>query len=237
MAAPLSNVQFGTVGGIREAGRRWGYTPIEIIAGRDRLEYYQEGQNTYTLALDVYQSGGIKRFAGGVGVDAFTAISLAEEELVVGPHKVAADPRGIPEFGLMLVINDYLMITHKTVKTSLTMRGALPDIWKSNKRGSVVGPYTWECAYGDYEFTTPESFLGEVGTTERITDIDESTAELSATVPSTDDAAQTHMIDLEAGLTPYVETIYQLSLTTSMSPDGNPEKSYTITNFMVAREV
>ncbi len=236
MPAPLSNVRFGTVGGIREASRRWGYTPIEVIAGKDRLEYYQEGQNTYTLALDIYESSGIKRFTGGVDVDAFTAISLAEEEVIVGPHKAAADPREVPAYGTMLVISDYQMITHKTVKTSLTLRGELPDEWKSNKRGSVVGPYTWECAYGDFSLDTPESFVGEVGTTERITDLDESTAELSATVPSSDDNAQAHLIDVESELSPYLEDMYQLSLTSSLSPDGNPEKSYTITNFMTARE-
>lgn len=236
MADPLSNVLFGTTGGIREASRRWGYTPIEIIAGRDLLEYYQEGQNTYTLSLDIYQSSGIVRFAAGVGIDAFTAVSLASEEVIVGPHKVACDPRGVPEFGLMLVQNDYIMIPRKTVRTSLTLRGALPDIWASNKRGSVVGPYTWDCEYGDFYLETPESFLGEVGTTERITDIDESTAEMSANVPSEDTEAQTHLIILESGLDDYIEDIYQLSETASLSPDGNPEKSYTITNFMTERE-
>ncbi len=236
MPAPLSNVKFGTVGGIREAARRWGYSPIEVIAGKDRLEYYQEGQNTYTLALDIYESSGIKRFTGGVSVDSFTAISLTEEETIVGPHKIAAEPREVPEFGKMLVINDYLMITHKTVRTSLTLRGELPDEWKSNKRGSVVGPYTWDCAYGDYSFETPESFIGEVGTTERITDLDESTVEMSATVPSADNNAQTHLIDISSELNAYLEDMYQLALTTSMSPDASPEMSYTVTNFLMARE-
>lgn len=236
MPTPLSNVRFGTTGGIKEAGRQWGYTPLEVIAGRERLEYYQEGQNTYSLSLDIYQSSGITRFPGGVPVDSFTAISISEEELITGPHQVAADPRGVPAFGAMLIVNDYLMITHKTVKTSLTMRGELPDDWKSNKRGTVVGPYEWDCEYGDFSLYTPESFLGQVGTTERVTDIDESTVEMSATVASEDTTAQTHLVVLETGLEGYVENLYSLSMNASLSPDGAPEKSYTITNYMTERE-
>lgn len=238
MPTALSNVAFGTTGGIREAARRWGYTPIEVIAGRERLEYYQEGQNTYTLALDIYQSSGIKRFtgAGSLNVDAFTAVTLAEEEVIVGPHKIAADPRAVPEFGLMLVINDYLLITHKTMRTSVTLRGALPTEWQSRERGQVVGPYTWECAYGDFTLETPESFLGEVGTTERITDLDESTAEMAITVESNDDDAQTHLVSYGAELNDYIEDMYSLSLNASLSPDASPEQSYTVTNYLIARE-
>lgn len=233
---PIANAKFGTIGGVREAQRRYGYTPIEIVAGQDYLEYYSEGQNSFSITLDLYQYSGIVRDAGGVGIDSFTAISVAEEEVVTGPHKRAADPRSIPAFGEMLVISDYIMITRKTVKTSLTFRGELPDIWQKNKRGTVVGPYTWLTAYGAHTIITPESFLGEVSESEKVTDLDESTAEMNASVPSEDNTAQTHLIELEDGVDAYVDQIYQLSMTQSMSPDGSPEKSYSITNFMHERE-
>lgn len=236
LPTPITNAKFGTTGGVREAQRRYGYTPVEIVAGQDYLEYYSEGQNSFSITLDLYQYSGIARNTGDVGIDSFTAISVAEEEVITGPHKRAADPRTVPAFGDMMVISDYIMITRKTVKTSVTFRGELPTSWAKNKRGTVVGPYSWGSAYGSYSLLSPESFLGEVSESERVTDLDESTAEMNASIASEDDSAQTHLITLEEGVDAYVDQIYQLSVTQSLSPDGSPEKSYSITNFMHERD-
>jgi len=227
----LTNMPFGIPGPLKSINKQYSFEELRVKGCDGTYIFYLDGTENFGLERDIYYAYGLECDAGGVS-EVVTSVSLSESEEVAGQHKVARNPGDTPGEGRLLK-TDYLMVVGLSRSVSVSGMGALPADFEKEDIGRVVGELTFNTKYGTFSIETGGlTVLRDVSETNELTNFHSYSLNMEEFNDATDADALEHMITLDSELEVYTEDFHTRSRSLSLSQEGVPTDSISITNFL-----